>query len=177
MDRNPATSASAVPPTPSPPTSPATTPSAKNSAAISLKPQPSRRTPNTSAANAMSTRVRTAPRRASSVLAPGSGSMAGTVRVRAAYRTVPHVQMPGVAEASHQPLHGLPQRPGLVDHGERPADQEHEEDHRGRVGQAAGDGDERLERPHGPRHHGVIGARDHDPAAGGGVVPAVVLAR
>ncbi len=84
MDRNPATSAFAVPPTPSPPTSPAATPIAKKSAAISLNPQPNRRTPNTSAAKAASTRARTAPRRASSVLAPGSGSLVGAVRVRVA---------------------------------------------------------------------------------------------
>src|SRR5881227_1587240 len=80
MDRNPATSASAVPPTPSPPTSPATTPIAKNSAAISLNPQPKRSTPTTSAANATSTRMRTAPRRPSNVtpVPPRARWMGGT---------------------------------------------------------------------------------------------------
>src|SRR5438132_5648848 len=78
-------------------------------------------------------------------------------------------------EAAHQPVHALPQRPGLVDHGERPADQEHEENHRGRVGHAARDGDERLERPHGAGRHGVIGARDDDLAARSRILPAVVL--
>src|SRR3989454_4334055 len=97
MDRNPATNASAVPAPPSPPTSPATTPIAKNNAAISLNPQPNRSTPTTSAANATSTRVRTAPRRPSSVPAVGPGSVAGAIRVRAAYRTVPQIQTPTAA--------------------------------------------------------------------------------
>ncbi len=78
-------------------------------------------------------------------------------------------------EASHQPVHPLPQRPGLIDHGEGAADQEHEENHRGRVGHAARDGDERLERPHGAGGDGVIGARDDHLAACSRIVPAVVL--
>src|SRR6266550_3243861 len=92
MDRNPATSASAVPPTPSPPTSPATTPIAKNSAAISLNPQPNRSTPTTSAPNATSTRVRTAPGRRSSVPAVGSGAVVGAARDRPAARDSPRRQ-------------------------------------------------------------------------------------
>ena len=97
MDRNPATSASAVPPTPSPPTSPAMTPIAKNSAAISLNPQPKRSTPTTSAAKLTSTSARTAPRRPSSVAAVGSGAVVGVVRVRAAYASVPQTQIPSAA--------------------------------------------------------------------------------
>jgi len=81
----------------------------------------------------------------------------------------------GMPETSHQPVHALPQRPGLIDHGERPADQEHEENHRGRVGHAARDGDERLEQPHGAGGDGVVGARDDDLAARSRIVPAVVL--
>src|SRR5436189_85093 len=178
MDRNPATSASAVPPTPSPPTSPVMTPIAKNSAAISLNPQPKRSTPTTSAAKLTSTSARTAPRQQQHHRHERDDLLLHVVEhpaERERERSHGHDQRVGVPEAPHQPVHALPQRAGLVDHGERAADQEHEEDHGGRVGHAPWDRDERLERSHGARCHGVIGARDYDPAAGRGVVPAVVL--
>ena len=84
MDRNPETSASAVPATPSPPTSPAATPIVRNRAAISLKPHPSRNTPTTSATNAASTRPSTTARRPSSEPDTEPDALIGAERPRAA---------------------------------------------------------------------------------------------
>ena len=79
-----------------------------------------------------------------------------------------------VLEARDQPADPLAQCAGLLDDGERAADQEDEEDDRGGVGQAARDGNERFERSDGPLLDVMVGAGDNDLAPGDGIVPAIV---
>ena len=75
-----------------------------------------------------------------------------------------------------EPIDAVAQGARLVHDGERTPGEEHEEDDRPRVREALRDGDERLEQADRGAGHRVIGARDHDLPAGGGVEHALILA-
>ena len=73
-------------------------------------------------------------------------------------------------------MHQPEERAGTLDHGERPADQKNQPDHRRRIDDSLGDGHEGLERTNRVLLHALIGARHDNAAPGCLVFPALVLA-
>ena len=64
-----------------------------------------------------------------------------------------------------------------IDHAERAAGEEDEEDDGSRIGHSLGYGDQHLKRTNGTRRHGVIGAGHNHVPFRGGILAAVVFAR